>query len=177
MENPCMERLWTPWRYEYVSSVGKVSGCILCAAISGDPEFDADTLVLFRGRHNYVIINKYPYSSGHLMVAPYVHVADLRSSSSEQIGEMMRLAQACETILVKAYGPEGFNIGMNIGKAAGAGVVDHQHLHVVPRWIGDASFMSSTADTRVIPETPDGTYVRLRPLFDEHFSDPTSEPT
>lgn len=170
-----MERLWTPWRYEYVSSFGKASGCILCAATCGDPELDADTLVLLRGRHNYVIINRYPYSSGHLMVAPYEHVADLRSASTEQLSEMMRLAQACETILSEAYGPEGFNIGMNIGKAAGAGVVDHQHLHVVPRWIGDASFMSSTANTRVIPETPDGTYERLRPMFDEHFSAPEPE--
>ena len=170
-----MERLWTPWRFEYVSSVGKTSGCILCAAISGDPERDADVLVLFRGRHNYVIINKYPYSSGHLMVAPYEHVADLRSAESEQLAEMMRLAQACETILLDAYGPEGFNIGMNIGKAAGAGVVDHQHLHIVPRWTGDASFMSSTADTRVVPETPDGTYARLRPMFEEQLRTPDPE--
>jgi ATP adenylyltransferase len=158
-----------------VSSSGKASGCILCAATSGVLERDADTLVLFRGQRNYVIINKYPYSSGHLMVAPYEHVADLRSASTEQISEMMRLAQACETILSEAYDPEGFNIGMNIGKAAGAGVVDHQHLHIVPRWTGDASFMSATADTRVIPETPDGTYARLRPMFDQHFSEPEPE--
>ena len=170
-----MERLWTPWRFEYVSSVGKIPGCILCDAISAGPECDAENLVLFRGRLNYVIINKYPYNSGHLMVAPYEHVADLCSAAADQLNEMMRLAQACETILAEAYGPDGFNIGMNIGKAAGAGVVDHQHLHIVPRWTGDGSFMTATADTRVMPETPAGTFLRLRPMFDEHFSPDEAE--
>jgi ATP adenylyltransferase len=150
--------------------VGKVPGCILCSVIAEDPAHDRENLVLLRARFNYVIINKYPYSNGHLMVAPFEHVADLRHADADQLAEMMRLAQACETILSEAYSPEGFNIGMNIGRAAGAGVVEHHHLHIVPRWTGDASFMSATADTRVIPETPPDTFARLRPLFAAHFS-------
>jgi len=165
-----MERLWTPWRYEYVTGVDKATGCVLCDVIAGGAEQDEEMLVLHRARHNYVIINKYPYSNGHLMVAPFEHVADLGGASGEQLDELMRLARACETILREAYGPDGFNIGMNIGRAAGAGVIEHHHLHIVPRWTGDASFMSATADTRVIPETPDGTYARLRPLFAAYFS-------
>lgn len=170
-----MERLWTPWRYEYVSSVGKVEGCVLCNAVAGGPEHDEENLVLHRARFNYVIINKYPYSNGHLMVAPFEHVADLRSAAGEQLDEMVRLAQACESILSEAYVPEGFNIGMNIGRAAGAGVVEHHHLHIVPRWTGDASFMSATANTRVIPETSEATFARLRPLFEAHFAAPKGE--
>jgi len=165
-----MERLWTPWRYDYVSGVDKIPGCVLCEVIGVGAAHDEENLVLLRAELNYVIVNKYPYSNGHLMVTPYEHVADLRNASPEQLAEMMRLTQACETILLEAYAPQGFNIGMNIGKAAGAGVVKHHHLHIVPRWTGDASFMSATANTRVIPETPDGTYARLRPLFDEYFS-------
>ncbi len=145
---------------------GSAEGCVLCDVVAGGPDADAANLVLHRAVLNYVIINKYPYSNGHLMVAPYEHVADLGSARDEGLAEMMRLARVCETILKDAYGPHGFNVGMNIGRAAGAGIWEHQHLHVVPRWLGDASFMSATADTRVIPETPEGTYARLRPMFD-----------
>ena len=162
-----MDRLWTPWRFEYVTGATRVAGCLLCAAVEGEPSADETNLVLHRGTSNFVIVNKYPYSSGHLMVAPFVHVAELTGSSDEQLAEMMTLARACESILTAAYTPDGFNIGMNLGKAAGAGVVDHQHLHVVPRWIGDASFMTTTADTRVVPESPAETFARLRPAFDE----------
>jgi len=162
-----MEHLWTPWRFEYVSGLTEdSSGCVLCDAIARGASGDEAGLVLFRAEHNFVIINKYPYNSGHLMVAPYDHVADLLTLTPEQRDEMMRLAQACESTLNKAYSPHGFNIGLNIGKAAGAGVVDHLHLHIVPRWLGDASFMSTTAETRIVPETPEGTFSRLRPLFD-----------
>ena len=153
-----------------MTSVGKAPGCVLCNAVASGPEHDEENLVLHRARRNYVIINKFPYSNGHLMVAPFEHVADLGTARPEQLDEMMRLAQACETILGEAYGPDGYNIGMNIGRAAGAGVVEHHHLHIVPRWIGDASFMSATAETRVIPETPEGTFARLRPLFEAHFA-------
>ena len=159
-----------------MSSIGDSEvGCILCHAVAGGPDEDEANLVLHRGRLNYVIINKYPYSNGHLMIAPYEHVADLRSSAGAQLDEMMRLARACENILRDAYGPHGFNIGMNIGKAAGAGVADHQHLHVVPRWLGDASFMSATAEIRVIPETSEATFARLRPGFDAYFSSKETE--
>ena len=142
-------------------------GCLFCEAGADQPHADRDNLVLYRGDLNFVIINKYPYSNGHLMIAPFDHVADLRTASPQQLAEMMSLAQSCERILGDAYGPQGFNVGMNIGAAAGAGVVDHQHLHIVPRWTGDASFLTSTADTRVIPEVAEGTYDRLRPAFDE----------
>ncbi len=171
-----MERLWTPWRYEYVSGLGdEVEGCVLCDAVAGGPEHDEAKLVLYRGSLNYVIINKYPYTSGHLMVAPFEHVAELRASEPAQLDEMMRLARVCETILAESYNPHGFNIGMNIGRAAGAGIWEHQHLHVVPRWLGDASFMSATAQVRVIPETPETTFCRLRPQFDAHFSSEATE--
>lgn len=162
-----MDRLWTPWRYEYVTGATGVPGCLLCAAVEDDPSEDEANLVLHRGTSNFVIINKYPYSNGHLMVAPFAHVAELTGSSDEQLAEMMTLARACETILGDAYKPDGLNIGMNLGKAAGAGVVDHQHLHIVPRWIGDASFMTTTADTRVVPESPAETFARLSPAFNE----------
>ena len=162
-----MDHLWTPWRYEYVTGATRVPGCLLCAAVEGGPPADEANLVLHRGTSNFVIINKYPYSSGHLMVAPLAHVAELTGSSDEQLAELMTLARACESILADAYKPDGFNIGMNLGKAAGAGVVDHQHLHIVPRWIGDASFMTTTADTRVVPESPAETFARLRPAFDD----------
>jgi len=162
-----MEHLWTPWRYEYVSGAGKAPGCMLCSVLAAGPEADEANLILHRGALNFVIINKYPYTNGHLLIAPYEHVADLRSSSEPQLDEMVRLARACERILGDAYGPDGFNLGMNIGKAAGAGVADHQHLHIVPRWLGDASFMSTTAGTRVVPEAPQETFSRLRPRFAE----------
>jgi len=171
-----MDRLWTPWRYEYVSGLGEeVEGCVLCDAVAAGHETDEAKLVLYRGRLNYVIINKYPYTSGHLMVAPYEHIAELGESRDAQLAEMMQLARVCEQILADNYHPHGFNIGMNIGRAAGAGIWDHQHLHVVPRWLGDASFMSATADTRVIPEMPDATFARLRPIFDAHFSTGATE--
>jgi len=162
-----MERLCTPWRYEYVTGATRVPGCLLCAAVEGPARDDEANLVLHRGSSNFVIINKYPYSNGHLMIAPFAHVAELARSSDEQLAEMMTLARACESILAEAYRPDGFNIGMNLGKAAGAGVVDHQHLHIVPRWTGDASFMTVTADTRVVPESPAGTFGRLHDAFDE----------
>lgn len=163
-----MQHLWTPWRYEYVSGLTEDScGCVLCDAIADGPSGDEAGLVLFRAEHNFVIINKYPYTSGHVMVAPYEHVADLLDLTPAQRDETLRLAQACESILKESYSPHGFNIGLNIGKAAGAGVIDHLHLHIVPRWLGDASFMSATAETRIVPETPEGTFSRLRPLFDQ----------
>ena len=153
----------------------EVEGCVLCDAVAAGPEADQEKLVLYRGRLNYIIINKYSYTSGHLMVAPYDHITELGESSEDQLAEMMLLARDCEEVLAEHYHPHGFNIGMNIGRAAGAGIWDHQHLHVVPRWLGDASFMSATADTRVIPETPDATFTRLRPVFDARFSPGATE--
>lgn len=162
-----MEHLSTPWRYEYVIGGTKEDGCLFCRAAADEPGNDETHLVLHRATLNFVIINKYPYTNGHLMIAPFAHVADLRGSDVAQLEEMVRLAKTCEKILGAAYHPNGFNIGMNIGKAAGAGIADHQHLHIVPRWLGDASFMTTTASTRVVPEAAAGTFARLRPAFDE----------
>jgi len=160
-----MERLWTPWRFEYVTGQVAIDGCLFCWAVEGGEECDQERLVLHRAEHNFVIINKYPYNNGHLMVAPYAHVDDLEGSTSEQLAEMILLARACSGILRGAYCPHGFNIGMNLGAVAGAGVKDHAHLHVVPRWTGDVSFLTTTSDTRVVPELPEQTYERLRPEF------------
>lgn len=162
-----MERLWTPWRFEYVSgSSAQPPGCLFCWAVEGGPERDAERLVLYRGKSNFVIVNRYPYNNGHLVVAPYAHVPDLSSAEPSQLEELIRLARASEEILRGAYDPDGFNLGMNVGAAAGAGVAEHHHLHVVPRWVGDTNFLAATSETRVVPEVPDRTYERLRPAFD-----------
>lgn len=161
-----MQRLWTPWRFEYVTGAAEdVEGCVFCWAIEGGPEHDAERLVLHRARYNFVIINKYPYNNGHLMIAPYDHISNLAQSSGDVLAEMMLLAKECERILGDAYHPHGFNIGMNLGRVAGAGIEWHQHLHIVPRWTGDVSFMTSINETRLVPEMPDQTYERLRPAF------------
>jgi len=159
-----MEHLW---RYDYVSGEAKLEECLFCWAGSADPGSGADEerLVLHRGGRCFVMVNKYPYNNGHLMVAPFDHVGDLEAADPDDLGELMRLALSCEKILRDAYGPDGFNLGMNVGAAAGAGVADHLHLHVVPRWTGDASFLTTTARTRVVPEAPADTWTRLRSGF------------
>jgi ATP adenylyltransferase len=154
-----MDYLWTPWRYRYIASVKKSDPCVFCDAAAAKD--DRDTLILLRGDKNFVILNRYPYTSGHLMVVPYAHVADLASADAEALAEMMRLAQRLQTALQNTYRPEGFNIGMNLGRAAGAGIVGHLHLHVLPRWAGDANFMTVVGETRVEPEELGTTYDRL----------------
>lgn len=160
-----MEHLWTPWRYEYVSGERVSEGCLFCWAGGGENGDDEERLVLHRDRRCFVIVNKYPYNNGHLMVAPFEHLGDLASASPEVLQDVVSLARACETILRDTYRPDGFNLGMNLGAAAGAGVADHLHLHIVPRWTGDASFLTTTNRTRVVPETPGDTWSRLRPAF------------
>src|ERR1041385_3399531 len=146
-----MELLWSPWRYDYIASAGvKPSACVFC--IGEDRSHDAERLILYRGIHNFIILNLFPYTSGHLMIAPYAHIASVVDASTEQTTEMMELAKRAITALRSEYRPEGFNVGMNLGHVAGAGVRDHHHLHVVPRWMGDANFMSITGETRVLPE-------------------------
>ena len=154
-----MDYLWTPWRYRYIASVKKSDPCVFCDAAAAKD--DRDTLILLRGDKNFVILNRYPYTSGHLMVVPYAHVADLASADAEALAEMMRLAQRLQTALQNTYRPEGFNIGMNLGRAAGAGIVGHLHLHLLPRWAGDANFMTVVGETRVEPEELGTTYDRL----------------
>ena len=160
-----MERLWSPWRHEYIARAGSeesdAAPCIFCAA-QQNPAADEENLVLYRGTHNFVILNRYPYISGHLMIAPSAHLGELDSAPKAVTDEMMDLAKRCQTALREAYHPAGFNVGMNLGRVAGAGVVNHIHLHILPRWGGDTNFMSTVGETRVLPEDLAMTYQKLR---------------
>ncbi len=158
-----MDRLWTPWRYSYVSKAEPVSGCIFCE--KAKPGDDEENLVIFRAAHNFALLNLYPYNNGHIMVAPYEHAATLEAVAEETVVEMMRLTRAAEAILRRIYRPQGINLGMNIGQCAGAGVAGHIHMHLLPRWPGDVSFMTTVGETRVVPEDLKGTWNKLRPEF------------
>jgi ATP adenylyltransferase len=159
-----MDRLWSPWRLDYITRGEPTSGCIFCEA-SRPPE--PGSLVVFEGSACYVILNLYPYNNGHLMVVPYRHVATLAALTSDEMSEIGRLMQRCEAALTEAYQPHGFNVGINLGKAAGAGVLDHVHVHVVPRWGGDTNFMTVVGETRVLPEDLGASAARLRPIFEK----------
>jgi ATP adenylyltransferase len=155
-----MKRLWSPWRKAYIEGQEKEDGCIFCNALA-----KADSpknLIVHRGRRAFVIVNLYPYTSGHVMVAPVDHKPSLEFLDPETRAEMMELVSQAMVTLKKAYGPPAFNIGANIGEAAGAGVPDHVHLHIVPRWGGDTNFMSTVGETRVLPETIEETWKRIR---------------
>jgi ATP adenylyltransferase len=157
-----MDYLWTPWRYQYLAqaNAGKQPECIFCdAAARRDDEV---TLIVHRGDSCFVILNRFPYTSGHVMVVPYAHVAELSLCNVATLTEMMQLAQRVEAAFRGLYKPDGMNFGMNLGRAAGAGVTGHLHLHALPRWIGDANFMSVTAETRIHPEELSTTYERLK---------------
>jgi ATP adenylyltransferase len=154
-----MDYLWSPWRYRYISRAEPVDGCIFCTIAAAHK--DAEHYVLHRGAHNFVLLNLYPYTSGHLMIAPYEHVATLEEAGEDILAETMRLAQTAERCLRAVYRPQGFNLGMNIGECAGAGVAGHIHMHVLPRWPADANFMSTVGETRVLPEDLPTTYRRL----------------
>jgi ATP adenylyltransferase len=156
-----MDFIWSPWRYTYLASGGtKPSLCVFC--VGEDRSRDRERLVVLRGEHNFVILNLFPYTSGHLMIAPYAHLDSITAAKAEQLSEMMQLSQGAITALKELYRPEGFNLGMNLGTAAGAGIREHFHLHVVPRWAGDANFMTTAGETRVLPEELHTTYERLR---------------
>ena len=155
-----MDRLWTPWRYQYVSRSAPLGGCIFCAKGAGTND-EAD-FVIARGTHNFVLLNIFPYSNGHLMIAPYAHVASLAEAADEALVEMMRMARHAETCLRSAYQAAGLNLGMNLGECAGAGVAGHIHLHILPRWPGDANFMTTVAETRVMSEELHETWKKLR---------------
>ena len=156
-----MDYIWTPWRYQYMkeATAGKQPECIFCDALAR--KNDAETLIVHRGAEAFVILNRYPYTSGHVMIVPYAHVADLHLCGAEALSEMMRLAQRVEKALLENYKPDGMNLGMNLGRAAGAGVVGHLHLHALPRWMGDSNFMTVVGETRVHPEDLSTTYKRL----------------
>ena len=161
-----MERLWTPWRRAFVEGAADTAqpGCFLCA-IAADPTQDARNFVLYRATSVFVLLNLYPYNTGHLMVAPYAHTGDLARLEASVAAELMAVTQRSLVALERVYTPDGFNIGMNLGRAAGAGVPDHLHVHVLPRWNGDTNFMPIVADTKVLPESLDQTYERLEPCF------------
>ncbi len=152
-----MKQLWAPWRLEYIKTADDQPGCIFCAAVEGENE----ELVVQRGRHSLVLLNKFPYTSGHVMVAPLRHVGELGELDDEEVLELHRLTSAGIGALAEAYAPQGYNIGWNLGRIAGAGVLDHIHLHVVPRWAGDTNFMPVLADVRVMPEHLEETRRRL----------------
>jgi len=159
------QRIWAPWRLEYVKDASKDSEdqCIFCAALdAGD---DAASLIVHRGEHCFVILNKYPYTNGHLMVAPFEHVDTLQALDTATVGEMMELAQRGMTALESSYAPHGYNVGFNQGRVAGAGVEHHIHMHVVPRWGGDTNFMPVLADTRVMNQTLRDSYETIRGAF------------
>ena len=154
-----MDHLWTPWRYRYIAQAEPSAGCLFC--IKAAENKDAENYVLYRGKLNFVLLNLFPYTNGHLMIAPYEHVATLADTSQDALAEMMRLIRQAEINLRAVYRPDGFNLGMNIGASAGAGVAGHIHMHVLPRWTGDANFMSTIGETRVLPEELPLTYEKL----------------
>jgi ATP adenylyltransferase len=159
-----MDFIWSPWRYDYLASSGKrPPSCVFC--VNDDRSRDAERLVVYRAEHNFIILNLFPYTSGHLMVAPYEHLDTIANAGPEQLSEMMQLSRRAIAALQKLYKPEGFNLGMNLGTAAGAGIREHFHLHVVPRWTGDANFLSVTGETRVLPEELSITYRRLSEIL------------
>jgi len=158
-----MKILWAPWRRPYLEKGVEIDACILCEKAKEDK--DRENLILKRGRYSYVMLNLYPYNTGHLMIAPYRHLDRLTALSEEEVGEMMFLAQMGEEILRKELKPDGLNLGINLGKVAGAGIADHIHLHLVPRWQGDTNFLPVIGDTKVISEHLGATYERLLPHF------------
>jgi len=162
-----MDVLFTPWRFPYLTSPksDQPPGCIFCIAAVSDNT--RETLTVYRGTYALVMLNKYPYTNGHLMVAPIAHEALLMESSDASLRALIRLTAEAQRILSDVYHPDGFNVGMNFGQVAGAGVADHYHMHVVPRWAGDSNFMTVTARTRLVPEEPGATFDKLQPHFAE----------
>jgi ATP adenylyltransferase len=155
-----MDYIWTPWRYRYVADATKDDRCIFCDALEAND--DTRMLIVERGKKNFVILNRFPYTSGHAMVVPYTHVGALADADGDTLAEMMQMAQRLQVALGNVYHPQGYNLGMNLGRAAGAGVTGHIHLHVLPRWAGDANFMTVTGETRVEPEELSVTFERMR---------------
>jgi ATP adenylyltransferase len=159
-----MDFIFTPWRYQYMAKAaadeGKKDTCVFCRALKR--KNDDESLIVHRGRKCFVILNRYPYASGHVMIAPFKHLDQLQKLDKRSAAEMIELAQKLEAILGRVYRPDGLNIGMNIGRAAGAGVAGHVHMHVVPRWVGDSNFMTIAGETRVLPEALEQTLEKLK---------------
>ena len=169
-----MDHLWSPWRLEYVVGAKPKTGCVFCSAARPlnhqsqipDHHSGPDPLVLHQGRHCYVILNLYPYNNGHLMVVPYKHTDTLTGLEPAELHELAELTQMSEAALREGYRLEGINMGVNLGRVAGAGIVEHIHVHLVPRWLGDTNFMPVIGQTRVLPEELGATAARLRPIFE-----------
>ena len=155
-----MDYIWSPWRYAFHSTAHNSQGCVFCNVIK--EEDDQRAGIVFRGQHCFVLLNAFPYTSGHIMIIPYEHLDELQKLAEPAAREMMALSQKFEGILREVYHPDGMNLGMNIGKAAGAGIAGHIHMHVLPRWIGDSNFMTVIGEARVLPESLDVTWKRLR---------------
>jgi ATP adenylyltransferase len=158
-----MEHLWSPWRLAYITGVSQPTGCGFCQALGAA---DAEPLILHRGLTCFVILNLFPYNSGHLMIVPNRHVGSLAALTSDELCELGELTRMSEIAVTEAYAPHGMNMGINLGKPAGAGILDHVHMHVVPRWHGDTNFMTIVGQTRVLPEELPASAERLRPLFE-----------
>lgn len=154
-----MDYLWTPWRYAYITSADRAPGCIFCDKVAEHD--DRKNFIVYRGEHCFVILNAFPYTSGHVMVVPYAHLDQLDKLPRETSHELIDLSQRMEGILRRVYNAEGINVGMNIGKCAGAGVAGHVHMHVLPRWTADANFVSVVGETRVLPEALETTYEKI----------------
>ena len=159
-----MDHLWTPWRFHYLSSSRQEANCIFCLLSSTDE--NRQSFILLRQEHTFLVLNRFPYTTGHLMVVPHRHVATLAETSDPELREIMVVARKCEEVLREVYQPDGFNMGFNVGKSAGAGVAGHLHFHIVPRWEGDANFVSVIGQSRIIPEDLETTYDKLSPHFE-----------
>jgi ATP adenylyltransferase len=157
-----MDRLWSPWRLPYILKGEGAAGCVFCDA----PGNDQAALIVFRGATCYVILNLYPYNNGHVMVVPNRHIASLAAATHDELCELIELTRRAEVALGEAYNPHGLNMGINLGKPAGAGVLDHVHMHIVPRWNGDTNFMTVVGETRVLPEELPQSAAKLRPIFE-----------
>ena len=158
-----MKHLWSPWRMDYIKSFKK-NGCVFCKALG--EEDGPENLIVYRGETCCVILNRFPYTSGHLMVIPFKHAQTLSDLDAETRTEMFELTTKCTEVLDRLYNPHGYNVGINIGEAAGAGIEEHIHIHIVPRWAGDTNFMSSVGETRVLPEDIEETYRRVKGEWD-----------
>lgn len=158
-----MEKLWAPWRMTYIQEIGKDDECIFCTKPVKDA--DRENLILYRGRYCFIMMNLYPYNNGHCMIVPYFHTSECGALSDESALELWKITTKCKDALMRAFNPDGFNIGMNLGRTAGAGIDQHLHMHIVPRWNGDTNFMPVIGEIKVISQDIYQTYDALRPYF------------
>jgi ATP adenylyltransferase len=170
-----IEQIWAPWRLQYIESAGKSERCIFCDFPAQGEAHDADNLIVHRSPYGFLILNAFPYSNGHLMVVPFRHTTSMEDYSDEELLDIMKLTRLSLRLLQSAYHPEGFNTGLNIGRVAGAGIANHLHWHIVPRWNGDTNFMTAVSGIRVIPERLENTYKRLRQALPEALKQEKSD--